>query len=93
MKKKDLNFGLIGSGFMGKTHVFGLSIANRVFDLPFNLHLAKIADASEDVASQAASELGITEHTGDWRTLIKDENIHVIETLKKLLRKLGRKKF
>ena len=78
MKKKDLNFGLIGSGFMGKTHVFGLSIANRVFDLPFNLHLAKIADASEDVASQAASELGITEHTGDWRTLIKDENIHVI---------------
>ena len=78
MKKKDLNFGLIGSGFMGKTHVFGLSMANRVFDLPFNLHLVKIADVSESVASQAASELGIMEHTGDWRTLIKDENIHVI---------------
>ncbi len=78
MKKKDLNFGLIGSGFMGKTHVFGLAMANRVFDLPFNLKLVKIADASESIASKAASELGIMEHTGDWRTLIKDENINVI---------------
>ena len=78
MKKEDLNFGLIGSGFMGKTHVFGLSMANRVFDLPFNLQLVKIADASASEASQAASELGIMEHTDDWRTLIKDENIHVI---------------
>ena len=40
----DLNFGLIGSGFMGRTHAFGISIANRVFDLPYNLHLKKIAD-------------------------------------------------
>ena len=53
MRKKDLNFGLIGSGFMGKTHVFGVSLSNRVFDLPFNLRLKKIADISEKVAERA----------------------------------------
>ena len=78
MDKKKLNFGVIGSGFMGKTHVFGVSSANRVFDLPYNLQLAKIADVSESSAGQAASELGIDQYTGDWRDLITDENIHVI---------------
>jgi predicted dehydrogenase len=58
--------------------VFGISLANRVFDLPYNLHIAKIADVSESLAGQAASELGIDKHTGDWRDLITDENIHVI---------------
>ena len=78
MDKKKLNFGVIGSGFMGKTHVFGVSLANRVFDLPYNLHIAKIADVSESLAGQAASELGIDKYTGDWRDLITDENIHII---------------
>ena len=78
MDKKKLNFGVIGSGFMGKTHVFGVSLANRVFDLRYNLHIAKIADVSESLAGQAASELGIDKYTGDWRDLITDENIHII---------------
>ena len=78
MDKKKLNFGVIGSGFMGKTHVFGVSLANRVFDLPYNLHIAKIADVSESLAGQAASELGIDKYCGDWRDLISDENIHII---------------
>ena len=78
MKKRDLNFGLIGSGFMGRTHAFGLSIANRVFDLPYNLHLKKIADVSEFLASKAAQELSISQYTSKWKELIQDPSIHVI---------------
>jgi predicted dehydrogenase len=78
MNKKQLNFGLIGSGFMGKTHIFGISLANRVFDLAFNLKVKKIADVSSVLAAKAASELGVKESTGDWRELVNDSNIHVI---------------
>ena len=78
MKKKDLNFGLIGSGFMGRTHAFGISIANRVFDLPYNLNLKKIADVSECLASKASEELSISEYTGDWKELVHDSSIDVI---------------
>ena len=78
MGKKDLNFGIIGSGFMGKTHIFGISTANRVFDLPFNLRVTRIADSSSLLAAEAASKLGVKDFTGDWRELVNDNNIHVI---------------
>ena len=37
--KPTLRVGLIGTGFMGKTHVFGFAAAPRVFDLPYELVL------------------------------------------------------
>ena len=63
---------------MGKTHVFGVSLSNRVFDLPFNLRLRKIADISEKVAEKAALELGFKQFTGDWRNIINDQKIDVV---------------
>ena len=46
--KKKLRLGLIGSGFMGKTHVFGFAAAARVFDLPYDVELTAIADVTID---------------------------------------------
>ena len=51
---KPLKIGLIGTGFMGKTHVYGYAIADRVFDLPYKLELVSVADVSEDLAQSAA---------------------------------------
>ncbi len=73
-----LRFGLIGSGFMGRTHAFGISLADRVFGLPCRLELSKIADVSEDVAARAAKELGINKYTADWKELVNDEELDVI---------------
>ena len=39
---KPLKIGLIGTGFMGKTHVYGYAIADRVFDLPYKLELVSV---------------------------------------------------
>ena len=78
MKKKELNFGIIGSGFMGRTHAFGISIANRVFELPYNLRLKKIADVSDALASRAAEELSVPLYTSDWKELVQDSSIDVI---------------
>src|SRR4051794_16281755 len=69
MTTKSLNIGLIGSGFMGKAHVFGFTSAPRVFDLPFDLVLHTVADITEDAAARAGRTLGFRKHTGDWRGL------------------------
>lgn len=79
MSKPPLNIGLIGTGFMGKTHVFGFASAPRVFDLPFEPVLHSIADVTEESATRAASALGFANWTADWRRLIDDPEIDVID--------------
>lgn len=42
--------GLIGSGFMGKTHALALANVNRVFDLPIEVQLHTLADVNVELA-------------------------------------------
>src|SRR5258707_8379632 len=78
MTKRRLGIGLIGSGFMGKAHAFGYSTAARVFDLPFELELACLADIPEETAAKAAAALGFARSTADWRSLVADPEIDVV---------------
>jgi predicted dehydrogenase len=78
-KKPTLRIGLIGSGFMGKTHSFGFAAATRVFDLPYEVEMRTLADVSKPRAETAASALGFMQATGDWRTLVADPNIDVVD--------------
>ena len=75
--KPNLNIGVIGSGFMGKTHVYGFAIADRVFDLPYKLNLISIADVNSKVANSAAKKLGFQKATTS-----QDEVFNDIENLK-----------
>jgi predicted dehydrogenase len=78
-EKPQLRIGLIGTGFMGKTHVFGFAAAQRVFDLPYELVLHTVADRTEEFAAQAARTLGFARASGDWRRLVEDPEIDVID--------------
>ena len=69
--KPTLNIGVVGSGFMGKTHVYGYAIADRVFDLPYKLNLISIADINSKAANSAAKKLGFQKSTADWMSLIQ----------------------
>lgn len=77
--KPALRVGLIGTGFMGKTHVFGFAAAQRVFDLPFDIRLVCVADRTEDLAAAAADALGFETSSGDWRSLIADPDLDLID--------------
>ena len=79
MSKPKLRIGLIGSGFMGKAHAFGFASAPRVFDLPFDLELRSLADITEQSAASAAAAFGFARSTADWRTLIDDPEIDVVD--------------
>ncbi|SJM33968.1 Gfo/Idh/MocA family protein [Mesorhizobium delmotii] len=78
-ERPQLRIGLIGTGFMGKTHVFGFAAAQRVFDLPYELVRHTVADRTEDLAAQAAQALGFARASGDWRRLVEDPEIDVID--------------
>lgn len=79
MSKPILNIGLIGTGFMGKTHAFGFAMAPRVFDLPCQPVLHTVADMTEDSAARGAAALGFANSTADWRRMIDDPDIDVID--------------
>jgi predicted dehydrogenase len=78
MTGRKLRIGLIGSGFMGKTHAFGYATASRVFDLPIQPELTCLADVTEEAAAKAAAALGFARSTGDWRALVTDPEIDIV---------------
>jgi predicted dehydrogenase len=78
-KKPQLRIGLIGTGFMGKTHVFGFAAAPRVFDLPYDIVLHSVADRTDELAAAAADRLGFARSSGDWKRLVADGEIDLID--------------
>jgi predicted dehydrogenase len=76
--KPKLRVGLIGSGFMGKAHAFGYTMAARVFDLPYELEFHTLADISNEGAAKAAAALGFARSTSDWRAMVANADIDVV---------------
>lgn len=77
--KPTLGLGLIGSGFMGKTHVFGFATATRVFDLPFEISFECVADQTKDLAEKARAAFGFQRCTADWHSMLDDPKIDIID--------------
>lgn len=77
--RPTLGLGLIGSGFMGKTHAFGFAVAESVFDLPFAIERRVLADIDMATAETARLDLGFQAATDDWRTLLTDPDIDIID--------------
>ena len=49
-KKAKLGIGLIGTGCMGKAHVFGFTLAPRKFDFLYGIELKMVADTTPELA-------------------------------------------
>lgn len=74
-----MKVGLIGSGFMGKTHSFGFATAARVFQLPVEFEMEILADVSMEQAENASRALGFNRATDNWRDLIEDPSIDIVD--------------
>ena len=75
---KTLHIGLIGSGFMGKAHAWGYRNVGAVFRLPVAPVLEILADATPELAATAARDLGFARSTGNWRELLTDPKIDIV---------------
>ncbi|MDF0600484.1 Gfo/Idh/MocA family oxidoreductase [Psychromarinibacter sp. C21-152] len=80
MTHRTLNIGLIGSGFMGQAHADAFHRAGLLYrDLPAAPHLYMLADATEEAAADAAGRFGFEKSTGDWRALVTDPQVDVVD--------------
>lgn len=75
----NLGFGLIGTGFMGRTHAIALQSVATVFAGVAAPRLVSVADHTAEDAATAGRELRFEQSTGDWRELLEDPAIDVID--------------
>jgi predicted dehydrogenase len=77
--KKTVRIGLVGSGFMGRTHALGFRSVGGVFDLPLEPVLELLADATDELAATAAARYGFARSVGDWHALVEDPAVDVVD--------------
>jgi predicted dehydrogenase len=77
---KQMRVGLVGSGYMGKAHAIAYRNAMAAFAIPqAQLQCEMLADATPELAEMKALELGFNRSTGDWKSLINDADIDVVD--------------
>ena len=76
---KELRVGIIGYGFMGRTHANAYRKVNHFFDVPYQPVLKVICGLVEDEAKAFAQQWGFESHTTDWKKVIEDENIDIVD--------------
>src|SRR5690349_1725274 len=77
---KRVNVGLIGAGFMGKAHSLAYAAMPMYFWPPPAMPVRRvIADISEEAAAEAARRFGFESSVGDWRSVVEDKSVDVID--------------
>jgi len=76
---KKLNVGLIGYGFMGRTHSNAFRKVNNFFDLPYQPVLKAVCARDAAKAKAFAGKWGYESVETDWRKLIARDDIDLVD--------------
>jgi predicted dehydrogenase len=77
---RTLNVGLIGGGFMGKAHSLAYAAMPMFFWPAPAMPVRKVlAEATDEIAADAAARFGFERATSDWRRVVEDPEIDVID--------------
>lgn len=79
MAKKKLNIGLIGYGFMGRTHSNAFRKVGNFFDLDYEPVLKAVCARNEDRVKAFADKWGYESTETDWRKLVERSDIDLID--------------
>jgi predicted dehydrogenase len=77
--KKPLNIGMVGYGFMGRTHSNAFLQAGRFFDLAYQPILKSICARNPDRVKVFADNWGFESFETDWRRLVERGDIDLID--------------
>jgi predicted dehydrogenase len=77
--KKPLNVGLVGYGFMGRTHSNAYKRVNDFFDVPYRPVLKAVCGRTTEGAKAFAEQWGYESTETDWRKLIERKDIDAID--------------
>ncbi len=77
--KKPLNIGVVGYGFMGRTHSNAYKRVNDFFDLTYRPVLKAICGRTAEGAKAFAEKWGYESFETDWRKLVARKDIDAID--------------
>jgi len=77
--KKTLNVGMIGYGFMARTHSNAYRRVGNFFDLEYKPVLKTVCGLVEAEAKAFADRWGYESYTTDWRSVVADKAIDLVE--------------
>jgi predicted dehydrogenase len=76
---KELNIGLIGYGFMGRTHSNAYRKVSNFFDVPLKPVLKAVCGRDEGAAKKFAEKWGYESVETDWRKVIERKDIDAVD--------------
>ncbi len=76
---KRIGIGLIGSGFMGRSHSLAFRAVSGIFDLPATPVQEILADVDAPTAARAAAAFGFARSTGDWQEVVRDPAVDLVD--------------
>lgn len=76
---KQVRIGLVGTGYIGRCHAIAYAQAPTVFPLDAELVLEYLAEITSELAEKKAKEFGFKRFTGDWRDIVQDPNVDVVD--------------
>src|SRR5580658_2433194 len=79
MARTNLNVGLVGYGFMGRTHSNAFLQAPRFFDLPYQPVLKAVCARNAERVKGFAENWGYQSVETDWRALIARKDVDLVD--------------
>ncbi len=76
---QQIRIGLIGTGYMGKAHAIAFHAFPAVFSPPVPVICELLAEVNDELARNGARNLAFNRWTGDWRTLVNDPDVDVVD--------------
>ena len=77
--KKKLNIGVIGCGFMGRTHSNAFRSAPNFFQLPLDPVLKKVSARTAAKAKAFAENWGYESFETDWKRVVESPDIDIVD--------------
>jgi myo-inositol 2-dehydrogenase/D-chiro-inositol 1-dehydrogenase len=77
--KKSLNVGVVGCGFMGRTHSNAFGKVNQFFELEYAPVLRAVCARNPATAEAFAANWGFHSFETDWRKLVARDDIDLID--------------
>src|SRR3954452_11054803 len=78
-QKKPLNIGLIGYGFMGRTHSNAYRRVNNFFDVPYRPVLKAVCGRDAAAVKAFAEKWGYESTETDWKKLVERKDIDAVD--------------
>ncbi len=79
MSRKPLRIGLVGYGFMGRTHSNAFARVNQFFDVPYQPVLQAVCARDAAKVAAFAEQWGYGTTETDWRVLVERPDIDLID--------------